>query len=190
MVSKLLLESPFLLLAVLVAIQFGLICVWSWRRSPLWRRIVWSGFAAIPTLLLISVLVITTRERIIELCRDLATMAEHGDIARIGRHLADDLEIAGLNRDEFLDRVRQRLSSYRVKDARLRRFEVTRPGEGGVQAVFDAVCSIESADAFLRQMVSRWRVTFRRSGARWEIVDVEALPTPLSPIRDIRDWLP
>ena len=57
-------------------------------------------------------------------------------------------------------------------------------------SVFNAVCGIESADAFLRQMHSRWRVTFRRSGERWEVIDIEAIPTPLSPIRDIRDWLP
>lgn len=189
MISKLLFESPWLLLALLVPIQFGLICIWSWRRSLLWARFVWIGFAAIPTLLLLSVVVVTPRERIIRLCCNLAAVVEAGDVAAIGKHLADDFEAAGFDRPEFLDRVEQSLTRYRVNNASLRGFDVAFPREGEGVAVFNAVCSVRSADAYFDRLASRWRVTFRGRSRSWRVMKVEALPTPLSPIRDLRDWI-
>ena len=189
MILKLLFESPWLLLPVLVVIQSVLIAVWWWRRGRAWARIVWIGLGGIPALLLVSTLVVTPRERIAALCRDLAALVDEGDVAAIGRHLASDFEADGLDRSEFLDRAEHTLTRYHVDDARLGSIDVVfpRPKEG--VAVFDAVCRIHSVDAYFDRLTSRWRVTYRRGGQLWLVTKIEPLPTPLSPIRDVRDWL-
>ena len=129
-ILRLLFESPWLLLVVLVAVQFGLIIVWSWRRSRLSARAVWTGFVAMPTLIALSLLVVTPRERVIGLCRDLASMVDAGDVAGIARHLAEDFDAAQMDRDAFLESVERSLTHYHVDDARLRRFEVEFSAEG------------------------------------------------------------
>lgn len=187
MISKLLFESPWLLLILLVAVQFGLIATWSRRRTHRWTRAVWSSFAAMPALLLLSALVVTPRERVIGLCRGLAAMVEAGDVATIGQHLAGDFEAAGFSRLGFLDRIEQSLARYDVNEARLRSFQVTFPRRNEAVAVFNATCRVRSVDAFFDRLASRWRLTLRDDGRLWRVTRVEALPTALSPIRDVRD---
>ncbi len=189
MISKLLFERFWLLLIVLAAIQLGLIAVWSWRRNRPCARAVWIGFATIPLLLLLSVVVVTPREQIIELCNNLAEMVDEGDVDAIGSHLADDFLVAGLNRADFLDRVEETLATHPVDDARLYRIEVTFPRKDEGAALFNAVCVIRSTDFYLDRLLSRWRVTFVDQRAGWLVTGVEVLPTPLSPVRNIRDWL-
>ncbi len=178
-----------MLLVLLVAIQLALIAIWSWRRSRVWARIVWIGLAAIPMLPLVSVLVVTPREQIVGLCHDLAALVDEGDAAAIGPHLAGGFEAGGLDRVEFLERVERTLARYHVEDVRLHRFSVSFPREEEGVAVFDSACRVRSADAFLDRLTARWRVTFGSRGALWKVTKIEALPTPLSPIRAVRDCL-
>ncbi len=188
-ISTLLFENVWLLLVTLVAIQFTLIAFWSWRRTRRSARAVWAGFAAVPVLLLLSIVVVTPRERIIGLCRDLAVMVDEGNVVAIREHLAEDFEAAGMNRDEFLDRVEQTLTLYHVDDARLRGFDITLSRNVEAVAVFNAVCRVRSVDAFLDRLISRWRLTFSGAGRIWRITRIETIPTPFSPIHDLRDWL-
>ena len=187
MISKLLFESFWQLLILLVAVQFGFIAVWSWRRTRLWTRTVWIGFATMPVLLLLSIIVVTPREEVIGICRDLAAAVELGDPGAIGKHLAEDFEAAEFSRFEFLDRVEQSLTRYDVDQARLRNFEVSFPRRNEAVAVFNAACRVRCVDAFFDRLASRWRLTFRDDGRTWRVTKVEALPTALSPIRDVRD---
>ena len=189
MISKLLFESPWMVLVLLVVIQFGLTAIWSRRRSRLWARIVWTGLGAIPLLPLVSILVVTSREQIVGLCHDLAAMVDEGDAAAIGLHLAGDFEAAGLDRMEFLERVERTLARYGVDNARLHRFNVAFPRKKEGVAVFDSTCRIRSVDAFLDRLTARWRVTFRSHDGPWQVTKIEALPTPLSPIRSVHDCL-
>jgi len=179
-----------LLLFASIAIQLVLIAVWSWRRSSVWSRVVWAGFVAFPALLVLSVVVVTPRERIVGLCRELTRLVEGGNVAAIGGHLADDFEAAGLDRDDFLERVTEALTNYRVTDARLSRFEVKFPQERVGIAEFQAVCWVRSADKYQDRLLSRWRLTFRGQGRDWKVRGIEALPTPLSPISNLRQCLP
>ncbi len=189
MISRILFENPWTLLSLLVAIQLGLIAIWSWRRSRVWARGVWIGLGAIPVLPLVSILVVTPREQIVGLCRDLAALVDEGDAAAIGRHLASDFEAAGLDRLEFLERAERTLGRYHVDDARLHRINVSFPREEEGVAVFDSACRVRSADAFLDRLTARWRVTFRSRGRLWRVRKIEAVPTPLSPIRSVHDCL-
>ncbi len=190
MINTVLFESPYLLFVLLVAIQSGLVAIWWRRRTPPWTRTVCAGFAAIPTLLVLSHLVVTQRERVIGTCRELAAMVEAGEVTGIGRRLADDFEASGLNRSRLLDRIEQNFKRYRVENARLRGFEVSFPRKDQAVAVFNAVCRVRSAEMLIERLLSRWRLTFQSRGQSWKVTRIEALPTPMSPIRNLRDWLP
>ncbi len=189
-ITSLLFERVWLLILLLAVMLLASIVVWSRRRTRIWTRIVWGGFAAIPVLSLLSVLVVTPRERIIGLCRELAVLVDAGDVERIGRYLADDFAAAGLDREGFLARVEQRITHDHVDHARLRRFDVEFSRNDQALVVFDAVCSIRSADEYHDHVLSRWRLTFKGRDRVWRVSKIEALPAPFSPIRNVRDWLP
>ena len=190
MLSKLLFESPWSLLIASVALQFVLIAIWSWRRSAAWFRVVWGGFVAFPMLLILSVVVVTPRERVVRLCRELAALVEGGKANAVGAHLTEDFEAAGFDQDEFIEGVTKTLTNYRVSDARLSRFTVTFPQERSAVAEFQAVCWVRSGDNWKERLPSRWRLTLRGQGKHWKIRGIEALPSPLSPISNLRQCLP
>ena len=149
-----------------------------------------AGFAAMATLPLLSHLIVTPREQLIRTCRELAVMVEAGDVAGIGRPLAGDFEASGLDRPELLDRAETTLKRYVVENVGLHAFEVIFPRKDEGVAEFNAVCRIRSADMPIDRLLSRWRLTFRGRGRSWQVTKIEVVPTPLSPIRNVRDWLP
>jgi len=189
-ISNLLLENAILLLVLLIAIQFVLIAIWSRMRSRTWARTVWIGFALVVALPLLSALVVTSRERVIGLCRELADLIDRGNVSAIAPHLAESFHVEHLGKSEFLERAEQRLSHYRVDNQSLRHFETVFPNDSEAEVVFDATCTVRSADRFVSRLPSRWRVRMVEEDGRWRLTEVEVLPAPLSPIRDLRDWLP
>ena len=58
MMSRVFLESLWLLAVVWFAVQFVLVAVWSWRRTATPARVVWGGFAALPLLIGLSLWVV------------------------------------------------------------------------------------------------------------------------------------
>lgn len=189
MIPRLLFESPWLLLILLALIQSGILATWWWRRDGFWTRAMWVGFAALPTLLALSLVVVTPTERIVRLCRELASMVDSGDVTGIGRHLADDFEAADFGKTEFLRRAGNTLKRFQVDNARLRAFEVEFPAHGQGLAVFNAVCRIRSTEFVTDWMLSRWRVTFQNDGRHWRVTSIDVLPTRFSPLRHVRDCL-
>jgi hypothetical protein len=189
-ISSLLFEHAWRLALLLAVVQIALLVAWSRSRSRTSSRAVGIGFAAIVLLPALSLWVVTPREQLIGLCRDLAVLVDAGNVTGIGAYLADDFETAGLDGDAFLVRVEQRLTQEHVDHARLRRFEVAFADGGIAHVVFDAICSIRSENAYYDRVQSRWRVTFRKRGRVWRVVRIEALDAPFSPIRNIEDWLP
>jgi hypothetical protein len=187
--AQFLFERPWRLAVSWVGLQFLLICLWSWQRTPRIRHAVLFGFAVFPVLLAASILVVTDRERVITLCRELALEVERGDAFAIEQHLADDFLAGDLDRDRFADRLQTALERYRVDYPRLRRFDVSFPSETTAIAEFEATARVRSPNTFYGQMLSKWRISFRRHHKDWLITSLEAIPTPLSPIRDLRDWL-
>ena len=112
------------------------------------------------------------------------------NVNAIAPHLAEGFHVGRVGKSEFLERVEQQLTRYRVDDPSLRHFETVFPGDGGAEVVFDATCAVRSADEFVNRLPSRWRVRMVEEGGRWRVVEVEVLPAPLSPLRDLHDWLP
>ncbi len=189
MISRLLFERWWLLCAAAVVIELILFAVWTRRRSEFAARAAWIALVATVVLPTVSHLVVTPRERIEKLCRDLASMVDAGDVSSIRRHLAEDFSAAGLGRDELLPRMAKTLTEYRVDHARLSRMNVTFPREGEAVATLNAVCTIRSPDVYVSRLLSRWRLSLREEADGWRIVSLKAVPTPLSPIRNLRDCL-
>lgn len=187
--TRILFENVWLLIAVLVPIEFMFIAIWYWRRSPRSRTVAWVGFAAIPLLVLLSILVVTSREWIIQLCGELALAVEAVDIPTIDRHLADDFALEGYDRDELLNRLEGTLRRFRVSDVALHSFEVTVSTKNRAEARFGATCRIRSSEQMYEWLPSRWHLTFQRAHDVWHVTNVESLPTPPLQIRHLRDWL-
>ena len=142
-----------------------------------------------PLLLILSIVVVTSREQIIELCEDLARHVDKGDVAAVGARLAADFEAGQLDRDEFVDRLERTLIRHRVDDPELRGFVVTFPAKNVGVAEFRASASVRSPELIYDRFTSRWRATCRRSGGEWKITKLESLPTPPLNIGDVRHWL-
>ncbi len=182
------LEAPLVLLGVLIAIQFLLVCLWSWRRTPATGRAVWIGFGAIPLLLLLSWLVITPRERLLGICQNIATHAERGEVDFIGRYIVDDVDADGWDHEELLSNIERLLAVYRLQHTSFSGFEVTPDGNEQV-AEFQVSCDVSTREGDLQRLPTAWRLTFRGQGKEWMIVRIESIPVfPLN-IRDLRDLL-
>jgi len=189
MIQNVLLENRLLLFGVWMLAQLALISVWSWRRTRAANRAVWVGLLALPVLLLLSTVIVTQRERIMSLCRSMARDVERGDIAPIADRLDPQFQAAALDREVFLEHLEPALARFGVGKVRLSRFRFTFPERDTATAEFTAVCNVRTADAFFDRVLSRWRVRFVRRRGNWYLTSVEALPTPLSPVRNLRDWI-
>lgn len=190
-VTLVLLESLPALLVAWAAAQFGLICLWSWRRSRGTARAAWIGFGLLPALAGASILIVTDKERMIRVCHDMARAVEEADVDAIAARLSPELRAGGLEREAFLDRLRGALTKHRLKWVELSRFDRTDVDGrmNGATLEFNATCDVSTSDAAFERLRTRWRLSFEWAGHRWFVTRMEALPTPFSPIRDLDDFL-
>lgn len=189
MLQHIFLESRVLLFGVWIVVQLVLIAIWSSRRTRAASRAVWIGLVALPTLMLVSTVVHTEREKLMALCRTLARHIQHGEARPIESRLADDFSAAGLDRDAFIERLEPALERFGLDNIRLTQFDITFDGDDRATVELSASCNVRTADRFLSQVLSRWRVVFARIHGEWQITTIEAVPTPFSPIRNLRDWI-
>lgn len=171
-----LLESLWFVAAAWVAAELLLIALWSWRRSRTWARAVWIGFAALPVLLAASSLVVTDRERIRAVCRDLADAVENSAPEVIERRLADDFESEGLDREAFIRRVRNALDRYKVWNVALHGLNVELLTDDAGKAEFRTTANVRGEGVVYEWFASRWRLGFARRGDGWLVTRVERLP--------------
>ena len=186
MIARLLFERPVLLFLMWLAVELAIVAVWSRRRTRGSRRVAVAGLLVMPLLMTVSFGVVTPGERIITICRELAHVVEQADVVGLDRRLDVDFEAVDLNRGAFVDRVERSLSRFHVKDAHLYRFSVTFPQPEMGVVEFNTSCFIDALDVTHQRLLSRWRLTFRQSDRVWLVTRVEAVPTPLSPIHDLR----
>jgi len=189
MVQHVLLENRLLLFGVWMLVQLALIGVWSWRRSRTANRGVWVGLIALPVLLALSTVVVTQREQLIALCRKLAVHVERGEVRQIAEHLNAKFESGDLDREAFVERLEPALKRFNISNLYLSRFEFDFDDADHVAVELSATCNVRTADAFFGRVLSRWRVKFVRRAGEWYLTSVEVIPTPLSPVRDVRDWI-
>ncbi|UCE59087.1 MAG: hypothetical protein JSU63_16785 [Phycisphaerales bacterium] len=189
MITRMLFENLWMLAVTWVVVQFILIANWSWRRTKLTARIVWTGFAVLPLLILTSSLVVTDREAIITICEEMADAVEAGDIPAIARHLHENCEADDLDRDAFLDRVEQTLTRYRLWDVYLRRFNVTFSTDEVATVEFSSSARVRAADIPYEYFIARWRLTFHGHADSWLVTRIEPLPNTQTGLPNLRDLL-
>jgi ketosteroid isomerase-like protein len=185
---RLFLERPVALLLCWIAVQFALICLWSWRRSGATRRAAVVGFVALPALLGLSYAVVTPAEQIMSQCHAVARSVDDGDMGVISRTVAPEFKAAGLDRDAFLARVEQTLTRVRVDHPRLSGITVDVSGDTAI-ATLTVVCRVRSHELTLDSLATRWRVAFRRHDGTWLITSIESVPVPPLNIRRMEEWL-
>ncbi len=185
MLTNLLFESLPKLLGLLVAANFLLICLWSWRRSDVTRQAVWIGLAALPVLLIVSHLVVTSPERIVIFCESLADAVEEGDVPFVIRHLDTDFRLDEMDRDAISDRLTATLSRVRVTDIRLSAFDVTLSENQSATAVFRSTCHVRAEEVPYEWLPLAWKLTLRAQGDSWLIERIESVPVP--PL-NIKHW--
>ena len=187
--AGLFLERAWLLGGYLVVLQFLLIVIWSRWRTRLWTQAVWCGFVVLVGAPLLSLAVTTPRERIINLCQSLAQLIDDGDPLGMESLLSKDFRAGELDAVSFLEKVEVSLTRYRVDHPRLGRFQVAFPDSVNATVLFDVHCAVRSVDTYLDHVFSRWKLTFHRDAGTWRVTHLEAVPTPLSPVRRLGDWL-
>lgn len=162
-----------------------LIAWWSWRRSPAAAKAVWIGFVCIPVLLILSSVVKTRRERIIEAVVDMARCVETEDVFGIERRLAPDFEAGPYDRAAFVARLEAAFQRANIYSPTVRGFEIEFPREDRALAVFQSGCRIEASVASLGWLPLRWRLTFERRQDDWLVNKIETVPVPPLHVRDI-----
>lgn len=172
-----------------------LVCViasvtWSIRRSVFPARVAWVSLLGGIVLAIVSHFVVTSRELVDDICQRLAQSVQQGDIDEISRQLAPGFEAGRMDRDTFVERLRQTLTNFRIDDTRIRGVSV-KILDSGTRAVaqFRATCHLRSVDAVYDRIVSAWRVSFRQVENHWRITTIESVPIPPLNISNLSDWL-
>ena len=190
--QALLFESPWLLAPTLLVAQLALVGIWSSRRPPLPRRIILGGFLTCPLLLLVQAWVQTDRERLIDICRQMARRVEAVDPPGFVEFLAQDFHSSGRSADgpldarDMLDELRQLLNTYRIEQPRLRRFHVLVTGDQA-NVRYAATCRVITPDQVWPLINSAWELDFVRQDGQWRVVTLDMRPTPTLPFTSLAE---
>lgn len=188
-VNSLLFENLWLLGVAWFAVQFVLIAIWSWRRTRGAARGVWVGFALLPLLIALSICVVTPREKVINLCEELAGFVDDGNVRAIALRLTDDCTAGPRDRQSFLAEVERTLTEYRVDEPSLSRFAVEFQSgtEGAVR--FTAAGRVRSPDMAYDWLTTRWRLEVRLVGEDWRVSRVQTRPGGTPGIGSVLDLI-
>lgn len=190
--QTLLFESPWLLVPTLLVAQLVLVGIWSSRRTPLARRIMLGGFLICPLLLLVQAWVQTDRERLIDICRQMARRVEAVDPPGFVEFLAQDFHSTGRSADGLLDaqgmleELRQLLNTYRIEQPRLRSFQVQVTGNQA-NVRYAATCRVITPDQVWPLINSAWELGFVRQDDQWRVVTLDLRPTPTLPFNSLAE---
>lgn len=142
---------------------------------------------ALPILLALNVTVVTTAERLEQICRRLAVAVDEGSIAEIRIHLADDFLADGLDREAFMRLVERALTRYRIESPQLSDLKVRFEGDSNANVELTASAYVQSADAVMDRLPTRWRIKYRSHGEAWLITAIEVVPIPPLQLRRLGD---
>ncbi|MFH0980090.1 MAG: hypothetical protein V2A79_00940 [Planctomycetota bacterium] len=179
-VQWLLFESRLALLALLFLVEFVLLWIWARWRTRRSRRLALGGLVAGGLLLALQPLVVTDRERIIAVCKEMAYAIEDRQIDRVGRHIASEFEVGSIDREALLGSLTRVLARVHVEKPRLSGFRVSVAGLEA-RATFQARCRVANSEFVQEGMLSGWELTFRKVDNRWQVIAIKPLPTPMFP---------
>jgi hypothetical protein len=167
-ITQFLFESPMQLASVCGIVCLVLLVMWR-RTGSAGRRKAFLAAAALSCLLLaLQAVVVTDRERIVWLMDDLAKAVEAADIDRIEQSIDADYKDDSYDRTTFLAHVRNELTHYSVRGARLSAFKVSVSGNEATVS-FRVVCEIRDRDGMFVSVLSRWQVDLVRRDTGWMV---------------------
>ena len=187
MISRILFESPLLLVICWAPVQVMLLAAWSRTRTPGSAKRFWVVMLMLPAILLLQGVVRTDRERLIDRCRSLAEFAALGDIPSIERALAPDFHAAQWDRDSFVQRAAAVLKRNRIQRPSLRAFDISVPSDKTAVAEFTASANVVTSDNLSGRVSARFHLTFIKKGDDWLIKSIDVVPIPTSPVRSLND---
>lgn len=184
-----LLERLWLLGGSLIALQFLLIAIWSWRRTPRVRLAVRVGFVAFPALLALSYFVQTPREKIESICRQLVDAFEREDVFAFERLLAPEFQLGNIRRAEIASYLDRLFARVEISHSILHAFEFDIRGD---DATVEFLAKTDVVYDEWRQswLPSKWRLTCRKQGDVWVVTEIESIPVPPLHMRDLQEYVP
>ena len=174
-------ESTTALGIVLALVLFGLLVRW---RRTLKARPLLIGLGVAAVLLAVQALVVTPRERVLDLMRIVERDVVEGRTNGLEAVLGRGFTAGDRNREAFLDFVhgeQQRIDVHSVRRSTTRVVE-QRGDELTLRMQYGARIT---ASSYTGSIASTWRITFAREGDAWRIVRIEPVRIGLM---DVPTW--
>lgn len=180
-VTWVLFESPAALGVPAALVLFFLLVRWRRGGSP--RPLAITALVVL-ALFVAQVVVVTSREHAIRVLVGIERGLLDRRVDALRDALAGDFHTQGLDRDGFLELVRQRIKHIRIHWLQRTGVRVAERGTDRFAVIVSYVAqgSGGEGDGLTR---SSWRVAFARRGGQWKIVEVE--PRTIDGV-DIRRW--
>ena len=186
---SLLLERLWLLGGALIALQFVLIAIWSWRRTPRAGLAVRVGFVVVPALLALSYFVQTPREKIESICKQLVDAVEREDVFAFERHLAPSFQIGNVHRSDVESYLERLFARVDVSHSILHAYEFDIRGDHAT-VEFLAKTDVVYDEWHQRWLPSKWRLRCRKHTDGWMVTALDSIPVPPLHMRDLQDYVP
>ena len=167
--TRLVLESPAALTALLFPVVFVLVVYW--RRSGCARPLL-AALIAAGILLTIQAIVVTRREEAIGVLSGIEKDVVSAQTGRLAAALAPEFRAGKMNRDEFVEFVQHQYRRVRVEEVSRGKLEIVRSTkrEFVVRANYRADVMTEWFRGLVR---SQWEVTFVQTSEGWRIKEAE-----------------
>lgn len=186
---SLLLERVWLLGGALIALQFLLIVIWSWRRTRRTGLAVRVGFVVAPALIALSYFVETPREKIETICKQLVDAVEREDAFAFERLLAPEFQLGSVNRSQVESYLERLFARVDVSHSILHAFEFDIRDDHAT-AEFLAKTDVVYDEWRQSWLPSKWRLTCRKQAGAWIVTDIESIPVPPLHMRNLQEFVP
>lgn len=180
------LESPYVLIPLLLIAAYICLVRWLRQRTPQARRALLIALLLLVALPLVQKVVETKREQLWAVCNQLVESYKAGDVDAIGRHVARNFHEEDLDRAGLLDVARRSMNHYRLYEAKLSSLSAEITGNRAV-VKFTASVDAEAPEFGRHAQGTTWTADFEWSGDAWQLTGVRPRETPLFPYSRLSD---
>ena len=166
------LESPAALGICLGLMLFGLLVHW---RRTLKPRPLLVGMAAALMLLIVQKMVVTQREHAGLILDAIQTDLLASRSEALERSLHDPFRAGGMDRDEFLQLVRDKLRTVKIYTLSRSELAITKRETDAFDVEAAFVSRVNVGEFGQYPLPTRWMMRFKRDGQRWKIEQIEPI---------------
>jgi hypothetical protein len=172
LVRNVLLESPLKLMATIIMVEAALATVWWFRPGRVESWVVVGGLVVGAVLLVVQHVVVTDREQIEQILRDLALAVDCEEVDTVLAAMDDRCDVDGMDKRQLAERLRSAFEHSDIDEVKILESDVT--VEGDTAKVFIRVhCRVRSPEVPYDYHLSAWDLRFVRRGNRWLISQVK-----------------